>query len=76
MRGNSPLDQAAQNWESKVGQIGPQMGQIHDFFTSDFFLQSPGLIQFGANLTHFGPKSGHPAIGHGQLGFFFKDIFC
>ena len=23
-------------------------------------VESPGFVKFGANLTHFGPKSGYP----------------
>ena len=44
----------------------PKMGQIRDFFRSDFSLiepnvlktdlKSPGFVPFGANLTHFGAK--------------------
>ena len=59
---------------SKVGQIGPNMGQIRGFFRSDFSafgapapnalksdLKSPGFVTFGANLTHFGDKPTIPA---------------
>ena len=56
---------------SKVGQIRPQIGQIRDFFRSDFstfgsmsqiywnlIWKGPGFVQFGvqSNLTHFGAK--------------------
>ena len=27
-------------------------------------LKSPSFVLFGANLTHFGPKSGHTASSH------------
>ena len=60
---------------SKVGQIGTQIGQIRDFFRSDFStfgasapnalksnLKSPGFVRFGANLTHVVPKSGNHAV--------------
>ena len=54
----------------------PQMGQIRDFFRSDFstfwrprakmywnlIWKSPGFVPFGANLTHFASKFGHPGM--------------
>ena len=62
----------------KVGQIGPQIGQIRDIFRSDFstfgsmsqmywnlIWKSPGFVQFEvqSNLTHFGAKPTIPAVG-------------
>ena len=40
---------------SKVGQIGPQIGQNRDFFRSDFSAFGAGR-PFGTNLTNFGAK--------------------
>ena len=54
------------------GSDWPQMGQIRDFFRSDFStfwrganksdLKNPWFVPFGANLTHFGTKSDIPDI--------------
>ena len=58
------------DWMRLIGQSGqmwaqswsdwPQMGQIRDFFRSDF--SRFWIVPFGANLTHFGPKSEMPII--------------
>ena len=53
-----------------------QMGQIRGFFSSDsvhfgaprqnvpnlIWKKTPDLLHLGANLTHLGPKSGHPGM--------------
>ena len=57
------------------GSDWPQMGKIRDFFRSDFstfcrcakmywnlIWKSHEFFPFGANLTHFGFKSGHPVL--------------
>ena len=60
------------------GQSRSQMGHIRDFFRSDLkfkyilthrfkmywnlIWKSPGFVPFGANLTHFGLKSGHRTV--------------
>ena len=59
---------------SNVGQIGPKWDKSWIFFSDQiqyilahrakmYWIWSekiPGFFPFGANLTHFGPKSGHP----------------
>ena len=51
----------------KVGHIGPKLKKKgsanQNVLKSD--LKSPGLVPFGANLTHFGAKSGHTVPGKG-----------
>ena len=45
---------------SKVGQIGPQIGQIWDephVLKSDLKKSRISFVQFGANLTQFGYKA-------------------
>ena len=48
-------------------QIGPKWEQIRDFFRSQWakiywnqLWRNHGFVPFRANLTQFGPKSGHP----------------
>ena len=54
------------------GSDRTKMGQIRDFFWSDFSCEapkfytvwkSPGFVPFMANLTHFGAKPTIPAVG-------------
>ena len=58
---------------SKMGQIGPQIGQIRDFFRSDFstfgsssqmywnlIWKSPGFVQFGVQSNLLWSQTYHP----------------
>ena len=65
----------------KVVSDWPQMGQIRDFFRSDFRkiwrraqimrsqLKSPRFVKFGANLTNFDAKSDNPGCYLHQASF-------
>ena len=46
---------------SKVGQIGPQMGQERQMHWN-LIWKSPGFVPFGDNLTHFGAKPTIPEM--------------
>ena len=70
VQGGHILVQSVSDW--------PQIGQIRDFFGSyfsAFWLREANalksdlkkvtyLSQFGANLTHFGPKFSHPGLSY------------
>ena len=61
-----PLDRTDHQWcliYLQSGSNWPQMGQIRDFFRSDFRTFSFfRFVPFVANLTHFWPKSKSPAV--------------
>ena len=59
-------NQCDQKYSPKVSQIGPKWDKSRTFsdqISVHFgLLKSPGFVLFRTNLTHFGPKSGHPEV--------------
>ena len=68
---------------SKVGQIGPQIGQIRDFFRSDYstfgsmsqmywnlIWKSPGFVQFGVQSDPLWSLTYYPCVRLKQICFF------